>query len=453
MTPGAIVLRCDGDDRLGAGHVARCLQIALAVRRAGGDAVFAGSYSGVAERLIDAASFTVQAPTDAAAGLPRDAAAAVVDSYAITDDEVASAGGDRAVLAFRDSAGGPDIGPAVVLDYHLDATGPGLTGAAYAPIDPSFVAARRARREGRTLVVLGGSTAGRDMLDPLVTALLEAGADGVDVAGALDGPHDDRVRALGPLAGLTSHLRAAGALVCGAGVTSYEAACAGIPALLVVLADNQERVGRAFEAFTPVIDGRTAFDAPAAIARIATSGLPQVGPRLVDGLGSSRVRDALAALAGGHAPPVVQRYRPATASDAGDLLAWRNAPGTRAASRTTHEIGDAEHTEWLARTLADPNRTLLIAERDGVAMASVRLDRAGRQAEISIAVAPAHQAVGIGTQAIREVTELELAARPELDRVVASINAGNERSGVAFERAGYRRTAESGAWMHLEAVR
>ena len=46
-----VALRCDGDERVGAGHVGRCLPIALALRRVGHD-VFVGSYGGVAERLL-----------------------------------------------------------------------------------------------------------------------------------------------------------------------------------------------------------------------------------------------------------------------------------------------------------------------------------------------------------------------------------------------------------------
>jgi RimJ/RimL family protein N-acetyltransferase len=83
----------------------------------------------------------------------------------------------------------------------------------------------------------------------------------------------------------------------------------------------------------------------------------------------------------------------------------------------------------------------------------VRFDRSGDEAEISILVAPDHQAAGAGTQAIREATELQLAARPALRRVVAKVSAENEASRRGFERAGYTAAGGDGAWLRLEALR
>lgn len=453
MVPGPVVLRCDGDATIGAGHVGRCLPIAAAVRRAGDEAVFSGAYGGLAAGLIEAAGFATITPPDAPAGIPGGARAAVVDSYAIAADEIARAATQRPVLAFRDTRDGPDIAPATVLDYHLDATGHGLAGPDFAPIDPRFVAARRTPRAGPTLVALGGSSAGQRVLAALVDALLSATAAAVEVAGELDAGEGERVRALGRVAGLAGPLARAGALVCGAGVTSYEAACAGVPALLVVLSQNQERVASAFAAHTPVADGRAGFDAAAAVGALRGSRLGHDGPALVDGYGAARVRDALLALERGAPPPAVQRYRPATRADSGDLLAWRNHPATRAASITTHEIAPAEHEAWLRGVLRDRDRSLLLVQRDGEAIASVRFDRDGDEAEISIHVAPGRQSAGAGTQAIREATELQLAAYPELRRVVATVSAQNARSRRAFERAGYRPCGADGAWLRLQAVR
>ena len=49
-----IAFRCDGGDRVGAGHVARCLQIALAFRMAGHESLFVGDYDGLAAALLEA---------------------------------------------------------------------------------------------------------------------------------------------------------------------------------------------------------------------------------------------------------------------------------------------------------------------------------------------------------------------------------------------------------------
>lgn len=454
MAPGPVVLRCDGDATIGAGHVGRCLPIAAAIRRAGGEALFAGHFGAIAADLLAAAGYETLPAADAPAGIPANARAAVIDSYSISAGAIALAAAERPVVAFCDSDEAPDIGAAVLLDYHLDARAGGLTGPDFAPVDPAFTAARRTRREGPTLVVLGASTVGRGVLEALVDALLHSTTDAIEVAGELDAVAGERVRALGRVTGLTEPLARAGAIVCGAGVTSYEAACAGVPALLVVLATNQERVGRAFAAHTAVVDGRAGFDAAAAVAALRASRLAHDGPALVDGYGAARVRDALRALEQGTPRPPLQRYRPATRGDAADLLAWRNHPATRAASITKHVIARAEHEAWLEAVLRDPDRTLLVVQRAGEAIASVRFDRCGDEAEISVHVAPDRQAAGAGTRAIRETTELQLAAHPRLARVAATVSSENARSQRAFERAGYRPCAgPPGAWVHLEAVR
>ncbi|MEA2195329.1 MAG: hypothetical protein QOG42_1763, partial [Solirubrobacteraceae bacterium] len=178
------------------------------------------------------------------------------------------------------------------------------------------------------------------------------------------------------------------------------------------------------------------------------------GPALVDGYGAARVRDALLALERGTPRPPVQRYRPATHADAADLLAWRNDPATRAASLTQHEISRDEHAAWLDGVLRDRDRSLLVVQRAGSAIAGVRFDRRGDEAEISVQVAPDRQAAGAGTQAIREATELQLAAHPALARIIATVNRRNSRSRRAFERAGYRPCdGPDGGWVRLQAVR
>jgi spore coat polysaccharide biosynthesis predicted glycosyltransferase SpsG/RimJ/RimL family protein N-acetyltransferase len=454
-----VALRCDGDERVGAGHVGRCLPIALALRRAGCDALFVGRYGGVAAALLAAVDLPTVPAAGTPAGLPDEAGAAVIDHYDIDDEAVARAAAARAVVALRDARAPHAVGPARVLDYHLDATGDGLLGPDFAPVDPRFAAARRLERaSGRALVALGGSGAGADALPALVRGLLESTDLHVDVAGALAPERHPRVRHAGALTGLAGELAACDLLVCGAGVTAYEAACAGVPAVLVVLAGNQRRVGDAFAAagLFAVLDGREPLDAADVAGAVATArGAPSRddGPALVDGYGAARVRDALLALANGASGPAVQRYRPARAADADLLLAWRNDAAVRAVSHTTHEVAPAEHAAWLARVLADPDRTLLVVERDGAPVGTVRFDRQGDEATLSVTIAPEQRGRGVGVQAIRESTELELAARPELARVVALVKAENTASQRAFERAGYVRSELRGASVAYRAVR
>ena len=76
--------------------------------------------------------------------------------------------------------------------------------------------------------------------------------------------------------------------------------------------------------------------------------------------------------------------------------------------------------------------------RDGRPIGSVRFDRRGSEAEISITVDPTARGGGLGRRMIAETSELELAARPATQRIVAVVRASNERSHKAFTRAGFR---------------
>ena len=267
--------------------------------------------------------------------------------------------------------------------------------------------------------MLGGSTAGSAAIQALVDALLSSNpTTTIEVAGELDAVTSERVRALGRVAGLDEPLGARASS--GAAVTAYEAACAGVPALLVVLAANQERVGRAFAPHMVVVDGRAAFDAARAVTHLLASRLAEDGPALVDGYGATRVRDALLALERGDPPPPVQRYRPATRADAADLLAWRNHPATRAArlrrTRSPRRARGVADACWRRR----PHAARRAA--GGSAIASVRFDRSGDEAELD----PGRARPPIGGR--RHAGDprgdrLQLAAHPELRRVIATVNA------------------------------
>jgi RimJ/RimL family protein N-acetyltransferase len=80
---------------------------------------------------------------------------------------------------------------------------------------------------------------------------------------------------------------------------------------------------------------------------------------------------------------------------------------------------------------------LLIVEHEAEPVGMLRFDLGEREAEIAVTVAPERRGGGLGSQAIAEATELALAARPGLDRIVAEIRVENHPSTASFTRAGY----------------
>ena len=129
--------------------------------------------------------------------------------------------------------------------------------------------------------------------------------------------------------------------------------------------------------------------------------------------------------------------RPAELNDADRLFQWRNDPLTRDASRHGRELGREEHQAWLEDSVSRPDRQLLIAEVDGVAVGTVRADRGDDGCEISWTVAPAARGQGIGQRMVSQlVAQLE-------GRLWSEVRSGNQASSRIAESAGMRLVNES----------
>lgn len=308
-----LVFRCDGDDSIGAGHVGRCLRIARAFREHGDEVVFAGSYGGAAAALLHREGARVVAPGDGPAGVPHEAAAAFVDHYDIAGDALEALNERIPVGVMLDDRDAPRVTAA--LAYHLDAeerigvpdgTTP-LLGPRYAPLRPDAPSARRERTElRRALVSLGGGAHGAPVLEAVADALKDVPE--LFVAGELPRlePRPGLEQHFEP-GGLLDRIRWADVAVSGAGTTPYELACAGVPAIVVVLADNQAPVAAAFEraGLAIALDARDQLDRGAlteAVEKLADKdrrrAMAEAGPRLIDGRGAERCRAALSAAFG-----------------------------------------------------------------------------------------------------------------------------------------------------------
>lgn len=449
MTPSLVSFRCDGDDRIGAGHVARCVQLAKAFAAGGTEVVFEGSFGGTAAQLLEAAGFPARPALGAEAG-ELSGAGVIVDSYSIGDAELEQMARDRPTAVICDAGRAPRV--TAVLSPHLgavatDAATVPIVGADYAPVSPELLGARRERGFARVLVSMGGGGVKTDAIVAAVQALRELGGLRIFVAAA--GPLPATLAGAdlksGAVRGLGERIAWADVAVAGGGTTAYDLACAGVPAVLAVLADNQRPIVRTLSRAGVALPScgepaATAF--AAAVRRLAEpesrAALASAGPRLVDGYGAFRARDALTAAFSGRAAPPILRYRPATMADAERLLSWRNEPTVRKWSHSTGPIGREDHLRWLQRRFAERRQwTLLAVPRGADPVGMVRFDRTGDGAQISVTVDRAARGAGVGTRMIRQASELLLAAFPEIGRVTADVHASNDRSLAAFTRAGF----------------
>jgi RimJ/RimL family protein N-acetyltransferase len=137
--------------------------------------------------------------------------------------------------------------------------------------------------------------------------------------------------------------------------------------------------------------------------------------------------------------------RPAAPADADRLLAWRNDPATRDASRNNDPVTVAEHEAWLATVLADRDRALLVGELDGTPIGQVRFDRLGGERwEISVTVAPSERGVGVGRALIMAGMEWLWATHPDARVVEALARMLNDRSLRAFLACHFERVDVDG---------
>lgn len=433
-----LVFRCDGDDRTGAGHVSRSLQIALAGRRRGDEILFVGQYRGMAARLLEAAGVPSHAPSASPAGLPSGGATAVIDSYEISRDEIRRAARTQPVVQVRDHQDSVD--GAIGLRYHPCEDGFGeaeIAGPEYAPIDPRFTALRRSRGFGKVLLTVGGTSWAANLTAPLRHVASEFGLE------AWTPPGGDMQRAV----------EEADVAISAAGLTAYELACAGVPSVLLAVADNQLPVAVGFEqrGWATALDARSGLrssDLRAALGSLEDEAvrdrLAAAGPSVVDGYGADRICAAIHAHIRGELPPTTIRYRPATSTDTDLLLEWRNDPEARAVFRRSGVVDRETHSRWLGSVLSDPTRILLVAEDDEGAIGSVRFDARDDSAEISVTIARERRGGGTGSRVIAESSRLYLAARSEVKAVRAMVVEGNERSRRAFSAAGYVCVARGG---------
>ena len=130
--------------------------------------------------------------------------------------------------------------------------------------------------------------------------------------------------------------------------------------------------------------------------------------------------------------------RPATAEDCRWIWLWRNDPETRRASFDSSPIPFETHEAWFRATLEGKDRRLYVILADSMETGVVRLDVSGREAEVSIHLAPESRFRGVGSAAIQGMVDLAFGPLG-LERLVARTKLDNQASVAAFERAGFTR--------------
>lgn len=238
-------------------------------------------------------------------------------------------------------------------------------------------------------------------------------------------------------------LMAAADLAIGAGgSTSWERCCLGLPTVTFALAENQRRLVEdgALHGFlyAPTLRGMSALSLRSHLETLLDNPLllQMISRKAFDTVDGRGVQRVLRVMDCGSVA-----VRMATSADSRMLFSWRNHASIRSVSRNSEPIEWADHSAWFNTVLADPSRSLLIGERDGTPVGSVRFDVRDGEAEVSIYLAPEHLASGIGAELLFAAESWLAKERMEVVSIRAEVLGDNQPSHRLFRAAGYTASA------------
>lgn len=461
-----VLFRCDATPQMGIGHAMRCLTLADSMQSLGWQVAFMTNPDAV--DLVPGLKRHRQLMVP-----PRGKVdVAVIDHYGLDRTfETKLRSWVRRVVVIDDLADRPHD-----CDLLMDQT-PGrmmadyaglapdhcrfLLGGQHALLRPGFISRKGRPRQSppRRILVSFGGTDPLGVTEIALRAIARLGMDvEVDVVASPD-QRDSLRQAMAELAltgtvhgwvdDMADLMNACDLAIGAAGTSSWERCCLGLPAVVVVVADNQVSVARALAqaGAASIASGPTVSDLTDALAR-AVAELPQMAraaQSICDGMGAKRVAQAISHL-------ILPVVRPADWDDCDALLDWRNDPLTRANARNSQPVPAETHREWMGRVLADSNRLLLIGSLDGAGAGTVRFDRQQDGAwEVSITVAPAFRRLGLGPRLLRAGISYFETAR-EKARMTALIKSDNGPSRTLFQVNGFAQIQEADGWCIYERL-
>ncbi|WP_261984242.1 UDP-2,4-diacetamido-2,4,6-trideoxy-beta-L-altropyranose hydrolase, partial [Pseudomonas lini] len=227
------------------------------------------------------------------------------------------------------------------------------------------------------------------------------------------------------------------------GGTSWERAAIGLPTICIAVSNNQQANGEvmATSGAHVFLGNRERVSVEQLHQTIGfvvgnqgiRQSLAERSRQLVDGLGAQRVAAALAG--------AVLLVRQATQDDAQLLFDGRNAEAVRRWSLDTHVIDWQRHQAWLAASLSNPRRLLLIAEADDGPVGVLRYDLDDARAEVSIYLFESRIGLGWGRALLARGEVFVTAYWPSLQAITAQVLPANQASLKVFREAGFTQSA------------
>jgi len=480
-TVETLLIRADANTEIGTGHLMRCLALAQAWQAQGMRTTFLSHCPSPAlRRRVRTEGARFVSLKDAHPN-PADLHTTLrlietlkpdwlaIDGYHFDPEyqKAARAAGVR-MLAIDDMAHWPKYHADIVLNqnlgaeklhYHCDRDTRLLLGTRYVLLRTEFLKRRGRERETprearKVLVTMGGSDPDNVTLK-VIRALERVPVEGLEVTIVLgaSNPHRAALQVAVRSARLQSRghrihlvrntlnmpelMAWADTAVAAGGSTSWELAHAGVPSLVLVLADNQTMVADALDragVARKTVVSRLSADISALLADEGRRrAMRELGLRTVDGAGAERVVVGLRA-----AELTLRRAR---LDDSRLVWEWRNDSQARAASFSSEVIPLHTHEQWFRNHVSSPTDFFYVALNSGdQPIGQVRFTVRGDEAVVSVGIAREARGRGYGAPLILRGSR-QCFADSRVESIQAYVKPGNTRSLRAFQKAGY---AEAG---------
>ncbi|MBV6823724.1 UDP-2,4-diacetamido-2,4,6-trideoxy-beta-L-altropyranose hydrolase [Pseudomonas sp. PD9R] len=482
-----VLIRADASPAIGSGHVARCLTLAHALRDSGAEVVFAcralpgnslarlegegfravvlpAQYAGENPQLGIEALLPWQADIEALnVGLALEPLFdwIVVDHYGLDHRWQTAARQWARHIAAIDDLNNRKHAVDVLFDQNLTAGDPAyaqrslnpcrqLFGPRYALIRDEF---RRAplpqrTRPSRVLVNFGGFDSAGETWKAM-RALADFSELEVDFIAGTANPALAQMQVMAAqrpqwrlqtyVSDFASLMAQADLFIGAGGGTSWERAVLGLPTICIAVAGNQQANAERLAAAGGHVYLGTSDEVDVECLRQAAGfllsnvslrrSLAKQSRCLVDGLGARRFAAALAGSS--------LRVRRATIEDSRLLFDGRNAETVRRWSANAERIDWETHQAWLAASLTNPRRLLLIAEFVDGPVGMLRYDLDGARAEVSVYLFEGRFGLGWGRALLARGEDAVIGYWPELTAVEARVLPGNQASLKLFRDSGY----------------
>ncbi|OGS06592.1 MAG: hypothetical protein A2270_11885 [Elusimicrobia bacterium RIFOXYA12_FULL_51_18] len=465
------IIFTEGGKGIGFGHVIRCSAIKRAFEQLGIKTELIVKGDDSAAGVLGRGRYTAKDwQTGRAAWSAAGADIALIDSYLAGREIYKGIADNLKHCLYLDDCARLDYPDGTIINYNAYAPTMKyprrngvryLLGTAYTPLRKEFVliAGRKIRKHiGKALLIFGGAdTAGLTSQTlkflaadyPEMEKTVIAGG-GASRAAALERLKDGKTKVIfnADTKTVRREMLDCDIAFTAGGVTLYELARTGTPAIAFCVADNQKKNVLAM-AKTGVLyparlsAGRIRFsDVEKIMARVAPIGVRKrmsgAGIKIVDGLGAARVAKYARALILEDEVSV----RRAVPGDVLPVFRLSNELAVRECSINSGKITLPRHKRWFADKLSDPSVLFLIAEYKGKFIGQVRFAAEKTAVTVSISVAAKMRGSGAGGIILRKALEVMRGAYPRAAKVLAYIKRDNTASRKLFEANGFKKIGE-----------